>query len=175
MCSDDKKEDPAPSGGVSDALHFAFKTPDWERTIDCERLSLSPRNGGPGLSFVSAQSASTSATFFFLYPADSSAMVRPRPTPRFAITAFYEGSHPFEMSLKLPPAEGSAERLVSNPGLTADSYNEVAEVKYAGRDGTQAVFDVKCRYQMLMRLLSDSTVRKPVSGTFHFKVRTTRR
>lgn len=175
MCSDDKKEDPMPADGVSDALHFAFKTPDWERTIDCERLSLLPRSAAPGVSFVSAQSASTLATFFFTYPADSSRMAAARSTNRYPVAEFYENAAPFELSLKMPPSEGNSYRMVSNPGLSADSYNEVVAVQYAGRDGAQAVFDVKCRYQMHMRLLPDTANTKPVSGTFHFKVRTTGR
>ncbi|MCI1186820.1 hypothetical protein MON38_05270 [Hymenobacter sp. DH14] len=174
--SDDKKDDPTPTTGVSDALHFAFKTPDWNRTIDCERLDL-PYSTTNGVAFVSATSASTNSTFFLTYPKDSSAMVAAANLRRYPITAFGANTAAFELSHKLPLTDGSSVRLVSQAGQSADAYNEIVNVKYDGRDGNYALFKVKGSYLMQMTEINGNTAAAPraVSGTFHFRVRTLRR
>ena len=174
--SDDKKDDPTPSNGVSDSLHFAFKTPDWERTIDCERLSL-PFATSNNVAYASATSASTNSTFYLTYPRDSSAIVAAANLRRYPIATFGNNTAPFELSHKLPLTDGSAVRLVSQAGSGADAYNEIVEVKYAGREGNYALFNVKGRYQMQMTELNgnSSAAPRPVSGTFRFRLRTLRR
>lgn len=172
----DKDDDPKPDdAAVSESLHFAFKTPDWERQIDCEKLNLAFRDiySNPRVAYASASSASTNSTFFLTYSADSSALVAPANLGKYAITEYGASTSPFELSHKLPPTEGSASRLVSVAGLSATSYNEILAVKYVGHEKGYALFDVKGRYQMLMQELNSPAAPKPVSGTFKFRLRTT--
>lgn len=174
--SSDKKDDPAPSTDVPEALHFAFKTPEWNRQIDCEQLSLPFYGLTGGSARAYASSASTGATFYFTYPADSSALVQPAVLRRYAINAYLDNTAPGELSFKVPATETSPLRLISKPGLSAASFNEIMSVKYAGRNGNYARFNVKCRYQMLMKVAQDSTLAaRPVSGTYHLRVEARRR
>lgn len=159
---------------ISNTLHMAFKTPDWERFINCEQLNLPPIESTNTFG-VSATSASTNETFYFTYPKDSSALRNLGNLKRFAIAGYLENSQPFEFSQKLPVTDGSSDRLISVPGLSGDSYNEVVGIEYVGREPEYALFKVKCRYKMKTYLLSDPTKVKDVSGTFHFKIRTNRK
>lgn len=174
--SDDKKDDPTPTADVPDALHYSFKTPDWERTIDCERLDLPYRTQG-GVAYVSASSASTNATFYLTYPQDSSAIVAAANLRRYPITEFGANTVAFDFSHKVPLTDGSSVRLVSQNGSGANSYNEIVAVKYAGRNGNYALFDVKGKYLSQMTEINGNTSApaRAVSGTYNFRLRTLRR
>lgn len=160
--------------GVDNTLHMAFKTPDWERKIDCTHLDLDPIGLNDSTSYVSATSASTSETFYFSFPKDSSAMVKPSNIKKYQIVVTGDNKRPFEFSQKLPVTAGVQNKLISTEGLTSSSYNEVVEIKYAGVKGNYAQFQVKCRYSMNMYEALNENNKKLVTGTFHFKVKTTR-
>lgn len=160
--------------GVDNTLHLAFKTPDWERKIDCTHLDLDPIGLNDSTSYVSATSASTNETFYFSFPKDSSAMVKPSNIKKYKIVVTGDNERPFEFSQKLPIAAGAQTKLISVEGLTSGSYNEVVEIKYIGVKGSYAQFQVKCRYSMNMYEALNESNKKVVTGTFHFKVKTTR-
>ncbi|KAA9332067.1 hypothetical protein F0P96_11290 [Hymenobacter busanensis] len=175
--TDGKEDDPTPTdNGVTESLHFAFKTPDWQRQIDCTHLDLNAYGGfGTTTYYTSATSASTNSTFYLSYPKDSSAIVAATNLKKYPIADYGQSTElPFRFSLKLPTTEGSTGRLVSKAGESADVFNEIVAVKYAGRDGSEAKFDVKGRYQMQVSELNTTNV-KTVTGTYHFRIRTTRR
>jgi hypothetical protein len=65
-------------------------------------------------------------------------------------------------------------KLVSSEGFSATEYNQVWEVKYLKSETNYAVFRVKCKYEMKMYLPTTPEVIKPVSGTFTFKIRTSK-
>ena len=173
-CSGSDSEDVDDNGSVSNTLHMSFKTPDWEQFINCEQLDLFPYSINESTNYVSATSASTKETFFFSIPTDSSAMVAPGNLKRYAISEFGQNQNPFEFSQKLPITPGSTTYIASVGGLSETSYNEVVSINYAGADGNSALFRVKCRYKMDAYEVGNETNIKPVSGTFHFKVRTSR-
>lgn len=162
------------SGEVSNTLHLSFKTPDWERFINCEQLDLFGYGINETTNYVSATSASTKETFYFSIPKDSSAMAAPANLKKYAITEYGMNGNPFEFSQKLPLTDGNSNYLVSSAGLTANSYNEVTAINYIGGDSDFALFKVKCRYSMTMKEAGNESTTKQVSGTFHFKVRTSK-
>ncbi|ATP58051.1 hypothetical protein CPT03_17040 [Pedobacter ginsengisoli] len=161
-------------GAVDNTLHMAFKTPDWERKIDCTHLDLDPIGLNDSTSYVSATSASTNETFYFSFPRDSSAMVRSSNIKKYDITRVGANKKPFEFSQTLPINAGSTTKLVSLTGSGTDSYNEVLEIKYTGVKGNYAQFQIKCRYSMNMQETLNESNKKLVTGTFHFKVKTKR-
>lgn len=163
------------SSGISNELHFSFVTPDWSRTINCEQLNLFPDFLNDSTNYVSATSASTLQTFCFSMPADSSQMVKLSNLKKYSIRNFYENNSPFEFSQKLPLNGGSNLRLVSIDSLSNYSYNQVTEIKYVGFEPTYCLFNIKCKYIMLAKEVGNETNIKPISGTFHFKVRTSRK
>ena len=160
---------------ISNTLHMSFTTSDWDRFINCEKLDLYPVSVNETTSTVSATSASTAETFCFSIPVDSSAMVSPSNLKKYAIATYFDNSAPFQFSQKLPVTSGSSTYLVSIGGLTEESYNEVTEIKYIGKETNYSLFTVKCRYKMLAYPIGDETTVKAISGTFHFKVRTSRK
>jgi hypothetical protein len=174
-CGDDEEKDDNPTPGVSETLHFNFKTPDWERNIDCERLDLPSMDLNATTYITSATSASTLSTFYFSYPKDSSQIVNPANLKQYSIKRVGENDGPFQLALKLPVTQGSNQRLISKDGLSADSYNEIVSVTYDGHDATEAFFKVKAKYQMQTAEVNDASIQKVVSGTFHFRIRTTRK
>lgn len=165
-------EEPIPTGGISESLHFNFKTPDWERKIDCTHLDLPAFGLSEGISYTFATSQSTSSTFFISYPSDSSDMVNPANLKKYGITGYAENEEAFQFSLKLPPTEGSSERMVSKAGMSENSYNEVTAITYVGHDAGEAIFKIKGRYEMITTLIGEESNEKIVSGTYHFKIRT---
>ncbi|TGE14191.1 hypothetical protein [Hymenobacter elongatus] len=173
----EKDEDPTPDEtAVSDSLHFAFKTPDWAREIDCEQLNLSFKtiySTNDKIAWASAGSQSTGSQFYFTYPADSSALVAPGKLTKYAIGDYLSNTGAFEMSHKVPTTEGSASRLLSVAGKADNSYNEILSVKYIKHEGAYALFDIKGRYQMQMKELTNGVygATKPVSGSFKFRLR----
>jgi len=163
------------SNGISNELHLSFVTPDWNRTINCEKLNLFSDFLNDSTNYVSGTSASTSETFCFSLPADSSQMVKKTNLKRYAIKNFYENNAPFQFSQKLPLNSESNLRLVSMDSLTNFSYNEVTEINYIGFEATFCLFKAKCKYIMLAKEVGNETNIKPITGTFHFKVRTSRK
>lgn len=124
--------------GVDNLLHMAFKTPDWERKIDCTHLDLDPIGLNDSTAYVSATSASTNETFYFSFPRDSSAMVRSSNIKKYKIVTIGDNKRPFEFSQKLPVTAGVQSKLISTEGLTPSSYNEVVEIRYVGSQGNYA-------------------------------------
>jgi hypothetical protein len=174
--SSDTKDNNTNPTTVSDNLHMAFKTPDWERTIDCTLLDLNPTVYNDSTYAVSATSASTKEIFCFTYPKYSSKIVNPNYLKKHKIMSIYDNNAPFQFSQKLPLNENSlddlSKKLVSSEGISATEYNQVIEVKYLSSEGNYDVFRVKCKYEMKMYLPATPEVIKPVSGTFTFKIRT---
>ncbi|PZR22494.1 MAG: hypothetical protein DI539_05350 [Flavobacterium psychrophilum] len=162
------------NGAVSNTLHLSFKTPDWEQFINCEQLDLEGYSVSETANVVSATSASTKESFYFSIPKDSSAMVESGNLKKYAITEYGDNTNPFEFSQKLPITQGSATYLISSTGFDTNNYNEVTNIEYIGYEGNNALFKVKCRYAMQAYELGNSQNIKPITGTFHFKVRTSR-
>lgn len=174
-CSGSDSDDVSGGGdGVSNTLHLSFDTPDWDRFINCEQLDLYPVGINELTNYVSATSASTKETFFFSMPADSSAMAAPGNLKKYAISNFGGNTEPFQFSQKLPITDGSTTYLASKAGMSETSYNEVVAINYVGSEDNYAVFKVKCRYKMDAYEVGNETNVKPIEGTFHFKVRTSK-
>ena len=159
-------------------LHYAFKTPDWERYIDCNLLDFTPNMNNDSTYVISATSASTNATFCLSYPVDSSQMVKSENLKQYKIMSIYSNNSPFQFSQKLPLDEKSlndlSKKLISVESFSANEYNEIVEIKYFGSEPTYAVFLVSGKYVMNMVLSGDSNVSKAVSGTYTFKIRTSK-
>lgn len=176
--TDDREEDNTTNqvsqNTVSDNLHLKFKTPDWERIIDCEQLDLYPFSINSQTFGVSATSASTNETFYFSYPRDSSAIVRTSNLKRYPIANYGENENPFEFSQKLPATAGSTQLLISSKEFSDNIYNEVVEIKHFISETNYSVFKVKCKYRMNTYVLNSPDTKKFVEGTFHFKIRTTK-
>lgn len=173
-CSGEDEPNNVSGNEISNTLHLSFKTPDWDRFINCDKLDLYSYPINETTNFVSATSASTSETFYFSIPKDSSAMAASDNLKKYAIADYGKNQNPFEFSQKLPITQGSDKYLISSAGQSEQSYNEVAEIKYVGKDENSALFHVKCRYKMMARELNNETITKSIEGTFHFKVRTSR-
>lgn len=175
-CSKETNSDSS-SSNSTDRLHFSFKTPDWERWVNCELdFPIIPLNDSTNV--ISFSSASTKASLFFSYPKDSSKIVNNRELKRFKIKSFSENDEPFQFSQKLPLDQNSfddlTKKLVSNEGFSETEYNEVVEVKYIRSELNNAVFRVKCIYKLNARIISTPEISKPVTGTFTFLVRTSK-
>ena len=165
------------SNTSADRLHFSFKTPDWERWVNCE-LDFEPIALNDSTNIIAFSSASTNASLCFTYPKDSSKIVNNRELKRFKIKSYNENEEPFQFSQKLPLDQNSlndlTKKLVSNEGFSDTEYNEVTEVKYVKSETNNAVFRVKCNYKLNARIISTPEISKPVSGTFTFLVRTSK-
>lgn len=170
------EDDPGtnPSGSISNSLHFNFKTPDWERNIDCTHLDLPSFLLDEETYYTFATSQSTNSTFYISYPKDSSVMVQEGNLKKYAITEYGMNQAPFQFSLKLPLNDGSSQRLVSQAGHSTDSFNEIVSIQYDGYVGDESVFKIKGRFQMLTSVIGEEGVQKTVSGTYHFKIKTSR-
>ena len=177
-CTTDEKKDSSGTNPASLDLHFAFKTPDWERKIDCTLLDLYPIVFNDTTSGVSAYSASTKEAFCFTYPKDSSEMVRPRTYKKYKVMEYYSNEEPFQLSQKLPLNESSlddlSKKLISKAGFSATEYNQVTEIKYLKSETQYAVFKIKCTYEMKTYLPSTPDIIKTVSGTYAFIIRTSK-
>lgn len=91
-------EDGLGGEGISDTLHLSWKTPEWEKFINCEGLGLYPNRLDDNTSYITATSQSTRQRFYFTYPSDSSAMVSPGNLKKFSIREFGAQTGPFEFS-----------------------------------------------------------------------------
>lgn len=160
-------------------LHMAWKTPDWERKIDCSELNLDPIFFNDTTYAVSAYSASTKQAFCLTYPKDSSEIVRPKTYKKYKITEYYSNEEPFQFSQKLPLNESSIDdltkKLVSKAGFSTTEYNQITEIKYLKSEKQYAVFRIKGTYQMNSYLTLTPDVIKPVSGTYCFVIRTSKK
>lgn len=177
-CTTEEKNDADVSNSASLDLHFAFKTPDWERKVDCTLLNLYPSFVNDTTSSVRATSASTKESFWLTYPKDSSEIVRPRTYKKYKIMEYGYNEEPFQFSQVLPldasSLGNSSKTLVSKAGFSATEYNQVTEIKYIKSESQYAVFKIKCAYEMKTYLPSTPTVNKPVSGTYAFIIRTSK-
>jgi hypothetical protein len=177
-CTTDENNDADGSNPAALDLHFAFKTPDWGRKIDCTLLDLYPIVFNDTTSGVSAFSASTKEAFCLTYPKDSSEMVRPRTYKKYKVMEYYANEEPFQLSQKLPLNETSlddlSKKLISKAGFSATEYNQVTEIKYIKSETQYAVFKIKCTYEMKTYLPSTPDVVKPVTGTYAFIIRTSK-
>ncbi len=175
-CTTDENKDAESTNPAALDLHFAFKTPDWERKIDCTLLNLYPAFVNDTTSSVSAFSASTKEAFWLTYPKDSSEMVRPRTYKKYKIMEYGYNEEPFQLSQKLPLNESSlddlSKKLISKAGFSTTEYNQVTEIKYIKSEAQYAVFKIKGVYEMKTYLPSTPDVIKPVTGTYAFIIRT---
>lgn len=169
--SDDDQE-------VTDELHLSFKTPEWERYINCEHLDLFPEERNNTTYAVFASSESTRETFVFSYPKDSSEIVKTKALSKYKIMEFGANNEPFQFSQKLPlnaeSIDNTSKRLVSAGGFSDTEYNQVLEVKYLKSEPDYTVFRVKCKYEMKAYVTSDPENKINITGTFAFKIRTTK-
>lgn len=176
--SDDKSSDDDDTNVIED-LHLSFKSPDWERKINCDRLDLFPSEINDTTSTVNASSESTRETFCFSYPRDSSKIVKAKILKKHKIMTTYENNEPFQFSQKLPldanSIDDTTKRLISLEGLSDSEYNQVIEIKYLKSEPQYAVFIVKCKYEMKTYLVSSPDIIKPVTGTFTLKIRTSKK
>lgn len=174
--SDDKDE--SDSGGTSESLHLSFKTPDWERHIDCDRLDLTPNAINDSTYVVHSSSESTGETFVFSYPRYSSKMLKAKTLSKHKIMDYGYNEEPFQFSQILPldanSIKDTSKRLVSAEGLSDSEYNQVVKVEHLGSEGTYDLFKVVCKYQMQTYLVANPETIKTVTGTFAFKVRTSK-
>lgn len=177
-CTTEENKDADGSNPAALDLHFAFKTPDWQRKIDCTLLDLYPIVFNDTTSGVSAFSASTKEAFCFTYPKDSSEMVRPRTYKKYKVMEYYANEEPFQLSQKLPLNESSlddlSKKLISKAGFSATEYNQVTEIKYIRSETQYAIFKIKCAYEMKTYLPLTPDVIKPVTGTYAFIIRTSK-
>jgi hypothetical protein len=177
-CTTEENKDAEGSNPAALDLHLAFKTPDWERKIDCTLLNLYPAFVNDTTSSVSAFSASTKEAFWLTYPKDSSQIVRLRTYKKYKIMEYGSNDEPFQFSQKLPLNESSlddlSKKLISKAGFSATEYNQVTEIKYIRSETQYAVFKIKCAYAMKTYLPSTPDIVKPVTGTYAFIIRTSK-
>ena len=162
---------------VDNALHFSFKTTDWEKKVDCSHLDLFGDLKNETTLSVWIPSASTNATFIFNYPSNYSQMILANNLKKYAINDFasYEFI-PFTLSLKLPLTNGSTERLISNTGFSDNEYCEITEIKYLKSTDENAQFAVKGKYSLKARVLNnEGATPKIITGTFNWKVNTSKK
>jgi len=162
----------------SDRLHFSFKTPDWDGYVNC-KLDFEAIALNDSTNVIAFDSASTNASLCFSYPIDSTEIVKSQNLKKYEIKSHFDNDAPFQFSLQLPLNKASLDdlnkRLVSNAGFSETEYNEVTEVKYLKSESNHAVFRVKCNYKLNARITSTPKMSKPVSGTFTFLVRTSKK
>ncbi|WP_224998062.1 hypothetical protein [Cesiribacter sp. SM1] len=164
-----------PDGKVSNGLHFAFKTPDWEKRVDLTNHEMGIHLGYHNILYTQViTSPSLFETFIFTFPMDSSSMVKAGNLKKYAIEAYGENKEAFQFSLRLPVTAESSNYLISKPGLSEKSYNEVVAITYVRSTDLAAHFRVKCRYRLLAATEEKPNNVKEIYGTFNFEVRTSR-
>lgn len=166
------------AGYYDGQTHFSFKTPDWDRYVNC-RLDFDAIALNDSTNVIAFDSASTNASLCFSYPKDSSEIVKNRTQKKYGIKSYFDNDEPFQFSLKLPLNKKSiddvSKRLISNASTSKTEYNKVVEVKYIKSEPKHAVFMVKCMYNLKARVASAPKISKPVSGSFTFLVRTSKK
>jgi len=176
--SPDNNDDPG-SAPIANSLHIAFKTPDWQRHIDCTHLEMPPTALGDNTFMISGTSASTLVTFYFAYPRKSAMLAQPSNIKKYGVSDVATPGDFFEMAMKLPLSEDKLSteygRLVSNEGNSQDEYTEITSIEKTGSEGSYDLYNIKGRYAFKARLVpEDGSADKPVSGTFHFRVKAER-
>ena len=151
----------------SENLYFSFSSPDWSEHIDCSRLSLDATFN----QVLSAQSQSTKEIFYLITPSDSSEWIKTKNISKFPIGTDSE----FQFNQTLPLSKGATERMMGVPGLSGSSYNSITSIKYAYSEASGAYFYIKGNYRMWMQSLSNNPTKKFVSGSYCFKVKTSRK
>ena len=151
----------------SNNLYFSFSTPDWSEHIDCSRLSLDATFN----TVLSAQSQSTKEIFYLIVPTDSSTWVLPQNTRKHAIGT----DTLFQLNQTLPMTKGATERMLGIPGFSDSSYHEVNSINYSHSESSGVYFFIKGNYRMWMTGMNTNTQRKFVTGSYCFKVKTTKK
>lgn len=177
--SDDASDSKGNNLGDNDALYMSFKTPDWERNVECD-LDFEPVFVNDSTSNLSYSSQSTGGIFCFSYPSDSSKIVRPKSIKKYKIMSIYDNNEPFQFSQKIPvdPSsidKGIQKKLISLEGFSDTEYNQVMEIRYLKSEPNYAVFRVKCKYEMKTFLGENPEIIKPITGEFAFKIRTSKK
>ena len=183
IASCSKSNDPSPDSNndpgnstIANNLHIAFKTPDWQRQIDCTHLEMPPVSVGDNTFMISGTSASTLVTFYFCYPRKSAVLAQASNVKKYGVSDVAATGDVFEIAMKLPQSGDKMGtehgRLVSNEGNGQGEYTEIVSIEKTGTDGAYDLYNIKGRYAFKARLLPDNgTDIKPVSGTFHFRIR----
>ncbi|NDF60673.1 MAG: hypothetical protein EB100_06285, partial [Crocinitomicaceae bacterium] len=153
-------------GNSSEALYFSFSTPDWSEHIDCSRLSLDATNNN----VLSAQSQSTKEIFYLIVPSDSSTWSLSQNKSKHAIGT----DSLFQLNQTLPLTKGASERMLGIPGFSDSSYHEVKSINYSHSDNSGAYFFIKGSYRMWMSGIYTNSTKKFVSGSYCFKVKTSK-
>lgn len=177
-CSTDQKNNSENSNIISDDLHFAFKTPDWERKINCQDLDFFPEKVNDSTSMIYAESLSTKVTFYFTYPRDSSKIVKTNFLKKHKIMTPRANNEPFQFSQKLPidaTTQDYMNKLISLEGISETEYNQISEIKYLKSEIDYALFKIKCNYEMNAYSNLSPTIIKPITGNFTFIIRTTKK
>jgi len=166
----------ANNGIISDQLHFSFSTPDWNRFVPCDLLDdfvSYPLNDST--LYIHGSSASTKLIWYLSFPKDSSKMTMTSNSNRYPICDYGKNTSSFEYSQRLPITEGSSVFLGSSKGISDSSFNEVSKITYLRSDSVYAMFNIKCRYKMIMYEYGTLLNKKNVTGTFNFNVRVLRK
>ncbi|WP_137401877.1 hypothetical protein [Echinicola rosea] len=150
---------------IPSSLHFAFKTEDWERQIDCTHLDLDATNS----ELLMATSQSTGSKFYFVVPASSHQMALADSVGKYPVgTDGY-----FSMAQILPVSQGSEKRLKSEIGFDEEgSFNEIMSITLDSSEEAFDYYKVKGQYHMKMVGIEDESLKRTCSGTYHFKIKT---
>lgn len=152
---------------VSENLHLSFTTPNWSQKIDCSHLVLDASSGGTTTT-ISATSQSTNETFYLVVPTDSTSFSKIE-LKKYPIS--FSGGLSFNQ--KLPVTRGNSLRMYGVEKFdTTNNYNEITSVNYDKSDNSFAYFKIKASYKMTMETADKQHKNVPVSGTYHFLVKT---
>ncbi|PID95654.1 MAG: hypothetical protein CSA94_00435 [Bacteroidetes bacterium] len=162
----------------SEQLFFSFKTPEWERSIPCDKIKFPPDNQiSEEISYVQASSISTNASFTFSFPADSSAMASASNIKSYGIVGYQntDNMKSFSISMKLNKKgpEDPKYRLISLDGFSDKDYNKVTSIEYVDSDSKYANFIIKGNYKMKMLVIGGEKEEfQHVTGSYCIKLNT---
>ena len=146
----------------------------------------------PDVVWVGARSASTQNFFMLSYPKTAEALDDPANLGRYPVAEFGTITEPFQFAMTLPLDERlgqSNQWLFSEAGESPTEFTEITEIKRVGieePDGENtiyryAIYQIKGRYAFQSTLgtynaegvliSSAEAEDKPVTGSFHLKVR----
>lgn len=146
----------------------------------------------PDVVWVGARSSSTQNYFMLSYPSVVEELENPDNLGRYPVAEFGTITGPFQYAMELPLDERlnkSGQRLTSRAGESASEFTEITEIKRVGTeepDGQNtvyryAIYQIKGRYAFKSKLETYTTEGtlssaveaddKPVTGSFHLKVR----
>jgi|GEM_PF-855643 len=142
--------------------------------------------------WVGARSASTQNYFMLSYPKTVEALENPDNLRRYPVAEFGTITGPFQYAMELPLDERlnkSGQWLASRAGESTSEFTEITEIKRVGTeepDGrntiySYAIYQIKGRYafkSLLETFTAEGALSaaveaddKPVTGSFHLKVR----